>query len=113
ILHGAMVSENYEDVEGEILKRVRQKLALKPIAITLDLHANVSDDMVNYSDIIVGYDTYPHIDMKERAEEACRLLTSYIRKEVQPVHQIVRPNLLIDPSAMDTNNESMKTLMEK
>lgn len=113
ILHGAMVGEGYQDVEGEILKRVRQTLPSMPIAITLDLHANVSDEMVDCSDIIVGYDTYPHIDMKERAEEACRLLTSYIRKEIQPVHQMERPNLLIDPSAMDTNNEPMKTLIEK
>ncbi|WP_368652232.1 M81 family metallopeptidase [Ornithinibacillus sp. 4-3] len=112
IFHGAMVSEKIDDVEGELLQCVRSIVGTKPIAMTLDLHANVTEKMVSHSDIIIGYDTYPHIDMYERATEACNQLVSLIRKEIQPVHSFKRANLLVAPPSMDTNMDPMKKLME-
>lgn len=114
ILHGAMVSENYMDMEGEILAELRKKVGYKmPIAITLDLHANISEDMVKYSNIIVGYDTYPHIDIYERAWEALELLTKQIQAEINPVSVIEKPDMLVVPQAMVTEEPPMKELMDK
>lgn len=63
-LHGAMVSDEYPDADGELLKRVRKVVGSNvPIAVTLDLHANVSDAMASHASTIVGYRTYPHVDM--------------------------------------------------
>lgn len=114
ILHGAMVSENILDVEGEILARLRVKVGYKmPVAITLDLHANISDAMVKYSDIIVGYDTYPHIDIYERAKEAVELLIKYIQGEINPVSVLAKADMLVVPQAMVTEEPPMKELMDK
>lgn len=113
ILHGAMVSENFDDVEGEVLQQIRSKFPTKPIATTLDLHANISTEMIRHSNIIVGYDTYPHIDMYDRAVEASKWLVSTIQKKISPVHHMEKPNLLVTPSTMDTNKKPMLALMEK
>ncbi|MGB5330703.1 MAG: M81 family metallopeptidase, partial [Gammaproteobacteria bacterium] len=59
-LHGAMVAEHYEDGEGELLRRVREQVGPGvPIVISLDLHANVTEGMVEYSDAMTIYRTYP------------------------------------------------------
>ena len=65
-LHGAMVTEPFEDGEGELLRRVRATVGPKiPVAVSLDYHANVTPDMVEHADSIVGYRTYPHVDRPE------------------------------------------------
>ena len=74
-LHGAMVTEHFEDGEGELLRRVRAIVgAAIPIVISLDLHANLTGDMVEYSDAMTIYRTYPHLDMAATGARAFDLL---------------------------------------
>ncbi len=74
-LHGAMVSESFEDGEGEILRRVRDHVGPGvPVAVSLDMHANLTDAMVTHSDVIELFRTYPHLDMGEAGARAARLL---------------------------------------
>ncbi|MBP1993394.1 M81 family metallopeptidase [Paenibacillus eucommiae] len=115
ILHGAMVAEGMPDVEGEILRRVREKMsASQPIALTLDLHANISKQMVENADIIVGYDTYPHIDMYERADEAVQLLVRTLKGEIKPVNALAQPQMIVVPQVMLTDKEGpMKDIMDR
>lgn len=113
ILHGAMVSENWDDVEGEIMSRVRDILGSKPIAVTIDLHANVSQKMVDKADILIGYDTYPHVDAYERAYEACDLLVKQINRQIEPVTILKKCNLLVAPTSMRTDSQPMKELMDQ
>lgn len=72
-LHGAMVAQHHPDGEGELLARIRQIHPDVPISISLDLHGNITPQMFELADIMVGFRTYPHIDMAEtgwRAAEA-------------------------------------------
>jgi microcystin degradation protein MlrC len=62
-LHGAMVTEHLEDGEGELLRRLRASAPRLPIVAALDLHANLSAAMVELSEALVAYRTYPHIDL--------------------------------------------------
>jgi microcystin degradation protein MlrC len=74
-LHGAMVADAIEDGEGELLRRLRDIIGPDaPVAVTLDLHANVTPEMAALANILVSYKTYPHIDMRETAVHAGRLL---------------------------------------
>ncbi|MEO1542165.1 MAG: M81 family metallopeptidase [Pseudomonadota bacterium] len=69
--HGAMVAEHDRDPDGLLMARVREVVGPKvPIVSTLDLHANISQRMVDACDLIVGYRTNPHVDQIERGEEA-------------------------------------------
>ena len=84
-LHGAMVSEDFPDAEGEVLRRVRAVVGPDlPIAVSLDPHANKTAAMVAHSDVLVPYRTYPHIDMKPAGAQAMRLLLRMIREGRRP-----------------------------
>jgi microcystin degradation protein MlrC len=84
-LHGAMVTESHTDGEGELLARLRGVLGnAVPIAITLDLHANVTDRMCELTDIIVSYKTYPHVDVRITGQHAARVLLRAMKKEIAP-----------------------------
>ncbi|MFF5792471.1 M81 family metallopeptidase [Paeniglutamicibacter sp. NPDC012692] len=81
-LHGAMVSADHPDGDGEILRRVREVVGEEiPIVVSLDLHANVSDLMLRSADAMVAYRTYPHIDMAETGKSAAGLLRRLLAGE--------------------------------
>jgi microcystin degradation protein MlrC len=85
-LHGAMVAEGYPDAESEIVRRVRAVAGNDvPIAVTLDLHANIGAEMVETATIVTTYDTYPHTDAAERAKEAVDLLRRTAEGAIRPV----------------------------
>jgi len=74
-LHGAMVTESHDDGEGELLRRVREAVGNRvPVVASLDLHANVTRAMVEHSDALAIYRTYPHVDMAETGARAAWLL---------------------------------------
>jgi len=84
-LHGAMVTENLEDGEGEFLKRLRAIDPVTPIAVSLDMHANLYDAMIANATVVTGYRTYPHIDTYETAKLAGEILLRAMRGELNPV----------------------------
>jgi len=83
-LHGAMVAQNSADGEGDLLVRLRAAAPGVPIGVALDLHANVTSAMVDNADVIVGFKTYPHIDMYETGEHAGRLLFDLLAGRSRP-----------------------------
>ncbi len=84
-LHGAMVTENYDDGEGELLRRIREAFPELPIAVALDYHTNLTPAMVENATVIAGYRTYPHVDMYETGLRAGRTLLRALAGEVSPV----------------------------
>ena len=94
-LHGAMVTEHADDGEGALLEALRAKVGRAlPIAVTLDLHANVTDRMAALADIIVSYRTYPHVDQVAVATEALDLLARTLKGEIAPKCSVARGALL-------------------
>jgi len=76
-LHGAMVTEHLDDGEGELLRRVRSMVGSElPIVASLDLHANVTPEMIEFTDVMLAYRTYPHVDMGVTGRRAAELLGS-------------------------------------
>jgi microcystin degradation protein MlrC len=111
-LHGAMVSEDCDDPEGEILTAVRRSAGTDlPIVTVLDLHANVSERMCREATCLIGYDTYPHVDMAARGEEAGGLVFRLAKKEILPVSVLIKPALMPASQNMATNRDPMKSLM--
>ena len=85
-LHGAMVTTRFDDGEGELLQRLRAVVGPDlPIAITLDLHANVTSAMCALANIIVSYRTYPHTDMRRTGLQAASILQRAMAGEIHPV----------------------------
>ncbi|MEY8828392.1 M81 family metallopeptidase [Sedimentitalea sp. XS_ASV28] len=74
-LHGAMVAEHEDDGEGRLLARLRETVGPDvPIAAALDLHGNITEEMVAAADVLVGFRTYPHVDMAETGMRAASML---------------------------------------
>src|SRR5262249_32256029 len=67
-----------------------------------DLHGNVSDAMMRHADIIVGFKTYPHVDMYETGAHAGRLLLDLLDGRIRPVMAIARPNVLAQTLRQNT-----------
>lgn len=85
-MHGAMASEEELDPEGWLLAETRKILGEKvPIVVSLDLHGILTDRMLEHSDAVVAYHTYPHVDFYETGQRAARLLLRVMAGQVQPV----------------------------
>ena len=84
-LHGAMVVSHTDDGEGDLLAMLRSRYPDTPIAVALDLHGNVTQKMVDNADILVGFKTYPHIDMYEAGQLAGKLLLDKLAGKISAV----------------------------
>jgi microcystin degradation protein MlrC len=84
-LHGAMVIDDCDDAEGEIVRRLRVIAPDVPIAVTLDYHTNLSATLVDNATVVTGYKTYPHVDMYEAGKLAGGILVGALDGGVEPV----------------------------
>lgn len=107
-LHGAMVAENTDDGEGELLEKIRRIAPNTPLCVALDLHANVTQKMVDNADIIVSFKTYPHIDMYETGVHAGHLLLDMLKKRAQPVTHWCQLPLLSHTLTSNTSASAME-----
>jgi microcystin degradation protein MlrC len=89
-LHGAMVAAHHQDGEGELLRRIRALVGdTLPIVTSLDFHTNMTEAMVRHASAMVGYRTYPHVDMAATGSRAAELLDRLIR-EKRPLYKAFR-----------------------
>lgn len=111
ILHGAASAQSEIDADGVLLRTIRNDVGpTVPIVATLDFHANVSQAMVDTTDAMTGYRTYPHRDMADRGREATALLAMLLRGErLHKAH--VKLPLLTVPQCQATDDEPMRGLM--
>jgi len=84
-LHGAMVAEGVDDPEGDLIRSVREIVDSEvPIVATLDLHAQVTDEMVSFADALVAWETYPHRDSYSTGQRAARLILDTVEGKCRP-----------------------------
>ena len=97
-MHGAMVTTHLDDGEGELLARVRAVAPGIPIAVALDLHGNISPRTIENCTTLVGYKTYPHVDIVETGRHAARTLFQALQGRTRPVlayaHCGIMPNMI-------------------
>lgn len=112
-LHGAMVSESFPDGDGEILRRIRAVTGdILPIVVTHDLHANISERLVERCTALVVYKTYPHLDHRERGLQAAQIIARTVRGEVKPTQTAVKPPMLINIVRQYTSAEPISRIMD-
>ena len=113
-LHGAMVTEHYDDGEGETLARVRQVIGKDlPLVVSLDLHANVSPEMMEHADALIAYRTYPHIDMADTGRACARHLALLLKTKQRFAKAFRQLPFLIPISWQCTNDQPTKGIYEK
>lgn len=112
-LHGAMATQTFEDGEGELLKRVRQVAPHTPLAVALDLHGNITQAMIDHADLIVGFKTYPHIDMYETGAHVARLAFAWLDGGTKPALAWAQPPLLSHTLRSATNEGAMQRAVQR
>src|SRR5580698_2174285 len=113
-LHGAMVAEHLDDGEGEVLARVRRVIGKDvPLVASLDLHANVTPQMVEQADALIAYRTYPHIDMADTGRAAARHLALLLREGQRLEKAFRQLPFLIPISWQCTSDFPAKGIYEK
>ena len=112
-LHGATVSDRSDDVCGDIVQAVRRAVGQKAaIAVSLDLHGNVTRKMMENADFVCGYQTYPHLDLYEVGFRAARLLAD--RLEGRPLVTVrAAIPMIAPPHGYTTTRGSLHELMER
>jgi len=110
-LHGAMVAEPTLDGEGTLLERMRAIAPDLPIAVTLDLHCNLTERMMRNCTALIGYKTYPHVDMHVVGEQVGRILLRAMKGEIRPVMAWGNRPILAQTLRMGTDDEPMKELI--
>jgi microcystin degradation protein MlrC len=113
-LHGAMVVDGIPDADAHLLAAVRGTVGAEtPIIVTTDLHSNHSAARIAACDAIIGYDTYPHVDMAERGREAADLMVRAVRGEARPVSAIRPLPLIWSAECQVTAHMPMQEAMQR
>lgn len=112
-LHGAGVSEEFSDIEGKVLMEARRLARDRPVVSTFDLHANYTSLMVENADLLVGYDTYPHVDGYERGLEAVELTARMLDGSLKPTVGFRQPPMMPALQVQFTGKYPMKKLIDE
>lgn len=111
-MHGAMVSDNCYDTEGETLALIRKHVGEKvPIALSLDPHAHLTEKMIEQADIIVGYKTFPHVDQYNTGTTTASLLVKWLNGIITPRIDTVHLPMLVSPEAQVDSEYPMKDIL--
>src|SRR5580704_5741543 len=112
-LHGAMVTEHLDDGEGEILARVRRVIGKDlPLVVSLDLHANVTPQMVEHADALIAYRTYPHVDMADTGRASARHLALLLKSKRKFAKAFRELPFLIPISWQCTSDQPNKSIYQ-
>ncbi|MSY05083.1 MAG: hypothetical protein F2722_04195, partial [Actinobacteria bacterium] len=107
-LHGALITQTHDYADAEIVARVRALIGEEiPIAVTHDLHANVTSEILEHADILIGYQTYPHIDQAETGAKAAKLLLDLLAGGAPIQSAISKIPLLIPAEVQIIKSEPM------
>ena len=113
-LHGAMVTEEQLDAESDILDRVRAVVGPDaPIVVELDMHGNISPRTVELTDVLVAFDTNPHVDPHARGAEAATIMERLLRGAIRPTAAIAQPPLLLAPQTTGTADLPLRAVHQR
>jgi microcystin degradation protein MlrC len=98
-LHGAMVSDEDDDPDGEIIAATRATIGVTtPLVVTMDLHANITERCVTHADAIVGFRTSPHVDLRETGQRGAKIMARMLREGVRPATAMVKIPMVVPAS---------------
>ncbi len=105
-LHGAFITENENDVDGVILEDVRAIIGDTPLAVSLDLHANITKKMAANADFFIGYRHYPHDDAFDTGRRTAGLLLRMLKGEIRPVMRVCRTPMIVACQNQNTKGKA-------
>ena len=112
--HGSMEVDNIGSGELYLLKEIRKVVSKDClIAISLDAHANITDELCDYANIISGFKTVPHIDQVECQQRSANALVYCLNNKLKPYAYMQRVPFLLKNDTLQTACEPLKSLIEE
>jgi microcystin degradation protein MlrC len=113
-LHGTMVAESYPHADAEVVRRLRRAFGDKiPIIVVHDFHANVSEEIVKLTTVLITYKECPHLDAKDRGVQAVKILADVVSGKVKPVQAIVKPPMMLNILFHNTYARPLKPITDE
>ena len=113
-LHGAMAATGIDNPEAEIARRVRGVVGeAVPVYVTLDLHANESQDLADAADAVFIIKRYPHYDAALMGERALRTMLRQIKGSYKPTMATRKPGVLTPSVFQGTGSSPSMEIMER
>jgi microcystin degradation protein MlrC len=113
-LHGAMATESRQDPETDAVREIRSVVGYDmPIMVTFDLHANKNESILKEADGIFGYQSSPHIDMKNTGIRACKAMIATLKEEVKPSVALKKPGIVVPSVFSATTISPAKDIIER
>lgn len=111
--HGAAVSEEFPDMDAEFARAIREIVGPDiPVGITLDMHSNISKELIERTTACVVWRTNPHLDTRIRGRKTADLIYRAAMGEIKPVQWIETPPVLVNIVRQFTGEEPMKGLVD-
>jgi microcystin degradation protein MlrC len=96
-LHGTMVTESHPHADAEVVRRVRAAFGEKiPIVVVHDFHANISEEIVRLSTVLLSYKECPHLDARTAGVNAARIMGDILSGKVKPTQALAKPPMLLN-----------------
>lgn len=113
-LHGAMAVKEVPRPEAEIARRVRTVVGPNvPIMVTLDLHANEDQELMDASDGVFITKRYPHYDAALQGERAARVMMRVLKGTYKPTKATRKPGVLTPSVFQGTGTSPSMEIMER
>jgi microcystin degradation protein MlrC len=113
-LHGAMVTESKLDADGETLLRIRRAVGPDlPIVVTFDLHANLSEKMIDNCTAGLTYQTNPHVDQRQCGVRAALILKSILQDGTKLFPALAKPPVIISLAKQDTSRRPLRPFLDQ
>ena len=114
VLHGGGMAVNHDDMEGDILKAIRDVIGENTaLGTTLDFHGKISEKQIQEADLINGYDHFPHIDSADKGSELVRAMVSVVNGTLKPTMALRKPKVLPNLQGEYSGKRPMTTLLRK
>ena len=109
-LHGAMISSNCIDCEGDLIKNIRKIVGSKVIiGVTFDPHSHLSNKCINNANIITVFKEFPHIDFIQTAKDCIKLSIEAFNKKIKPKFSLFDVKMI---TILPTSKEPMRSFVD-
>ena len=105
-IHGSALVDGLDDPEGDMIRTARELVGPDvPVVATLDLHANVTSEMVQFADALLAWETYPHHDQFSTGQRATCLLLDMLAGRCRPTMAVGKVPVITSAINGSTNDD--------
>ena len=113
-LHGAMATESRQDPETDAVREIREEVGYgMPLMVTLDLHANKDEALLREADAVFGFQSSPHVDMRNTGVRAARAMVRTLRGEIKPAAALRKPGIVVPSVFSATTVSPAKDIIDR